>query len=162
MSALDLDFMHKVANVPRGRGVLSCIQCGRCSSSCPIARSTAEHNPRRLMEMVILGLRSEVLLEGLPWYCLSCFTCLDRCPQGGDVGEVMFAIRNLAAKEGNVPAGVLAQARSLMDTGRVVNPIRSILSKRENLGLAEIAPTGAEDVQKILKKTALNKLIQPR
>lgn len=114
------------------------------------------------MEMVILGLRSEVLLEGLPWYCLSCFTCLDRCPQGGDVGEVMFAIRNLAAKEGNVPAGVLAQARSLMDTGRVVNPVRSIVGKRESLGLAEIAPTGAEDVQKILKRTALDKLIQHR
>jgi heterodisulfide reductase subunit C len=114
------------------------------------------------MEMVILGLRSEVLPQGLPWYCLSCFTCLDRCPQGGDVGEVMFAIRNLAAKEGNIPAGVVAQARSLIDTGRIVNPVRSILAKRESLGLAEIAPTGVEDVQKILKRTALDKLIRSR
>jgi len=162
LSELDLDFMRKVANTPRGRGILSCIQCGRCSSSCPVARLITEHNPRRLMEMVILGLRSEVLPQGLPWYCLSCFTCLDRCPQGGDVGEVMFAIRNLAVKEGNVPAGVVAQARSLIDTGRVVNPVRSILDKRESLGLAEIAPTGVEDVQKILKRTALDKLIQSR
>jgi len=154
--------MRTVANTPRGRGILSCIQCGRCSGSCPIARLVTEHNPRRLMEMVILGLRSEVLPQGLPWYCLSCFTCLDRCPQGGDVGEVMFAIRNLAVKEGNIPAGVVAQARSLMETGRVVNPVRSILDKRESLGLAEIAPTGVEDVQKILKITALDKLIRSR
>lgn len=114
------------------------------------------------MEMVILGLRSEVLPQGLPWYCLSCFTCLDRCPQGGDVGEVMFAIRNLAAEEGNIPAGVVAQARSLIDTGRVVNPVKSILAKRKSVGLAEIAPTGVEDVQKILKRTALDKLIRSR
>jgi len=138
--------MRKVANTPRGRGILSCIQCGRCSSSCPIARLITEHNPR----------------QGLPWYCLSCFTCLDRCPQGGDVGEVMFAIRNLAAEEGNIPAGVVAQARSLIDTGRVVNPVRSILAKRKSVGLAEIAPTGVEDVQKILKRTALDKLIRSR
>ena len=162
MSSLDLDFMRKVANVPRGRGVLLCIQCGRCSGSCPIARLVTDHNPRRLMEMVILGLRSEVLLQGLPWYCLSCFTCLDRCPQGGDVGEVMFAIRNLAAKERNIPAGVVAQARSLIDTGRVVNPVKSILNKRKSLGLAEIAPTGVEDVKKILKRTALDRLIRSR
>lgn len=156
MSELDLDFMSKVANTPRGKGILSCIQCGRCSSGCPIARLTNEHNPRRLMEMIILGFRSDVLLSGLPWYCLSCFTCLDRCPQGGDVGEVMFAIRNLAVKEGNVPAGVVAQARNLLDTGRVVTPIRTAIRERERRGLAEIT-SPVEEVQKILKRTELEK-----
>lgn len=151
--------MREVANTPRGRGVLLCIQCGRCSSSCPIARLTKEHNPRRLMEMVILGSRSEVLPQKLPWYCLSCFTCLDRCPQGGDVGEVMFAIRNLAAREGNIPAGVVTQARSLIETGRVVNPVKTIVNRREKLGLVKIPPTGLDEVQKILKRTTLNKKI---
>jgi len=158
LSELDLDFMRKVANTPRGKGVLSCIQCGRCSSGCPIARLTSEHNPRRLMEMIILGFRSDVLLRGLPWYCLSCFTCLDRCPQGGDVGEVTFAIRNLAVREGNVPAGVVAQARSLLDTGRVVNPVRTTIMERERWGLAEIT-SPVEEVQKILKRTELEKKI---
>lgn len=156
MSKLDPDFMSEVANTPRGRGILFCIQCGRCSSSCPIARLITEHNPRRLMEMAILGFRSEILLHDLPWYCLSCFTCLDRCPQGGDVGEVMFAIRNLAVKEGNVPAGISSQARSLLDTGQVVNPVRTIVRQRERRGLSKVAPP-IEDVHKILKRTALRK-----
>jgi len=156
LSELDLDFMSKVANTPRGKGVLSCIQCGRCSSGCPIARLTTEHNPRRLMEMIILGFQSDVLLRDLPWYCLSCFTCLDRCPQGGDVGEVTFAIRNLAVREGNVPAGVIAQGRSLLDTGRVVNPVRTTIMERERWGLAEIT-SPVEEVQKILKQTELEK-----
>jgi len=159
LSELDLGFMGEVANTPRGKSVLLCIQCGRCSSSCPVARLTKEHNPRRLMEMVILGLRSEVLPEKLPWYCLSCFTCLDRCPQGGDVGEVMFALRNLAVKEGNAPSGVVAQAKALFETGRVLNPIRTAIEKRESLGLGKLDNSGVDDVQKILKKTGLSKIV---
>jgi heterodisulfide reductase subunit C len=151
--------MHEIANTPRGRGILACIQCGRCSSSCPVARLIAEHNPRRLMEMIILGSRDEVLHNKLPWYCLSCFTCLDRCPQGGDVAEVMFAIRNLAVREKNMPDGFAAQAKNLAETGRVVTPTVSILNKREEVGLSKEQSTATEDVQKILKKTGFSKLI---
>jgi len=68
----------------------------------------------------------------------------------------MFAIRNLAVMEGNVPEGVLTQARSLMDTGCVVTPVRTMVMEREKRGLAKITPP-TEDVQKILRKTAFNK-----
>jgi len=159
LSLLDAYFMHEVANTPRGRGVLACIQCGRCTSSCPIARVTENHNPRRLMEMIILGLRSEVILGPMPWHCLSCFTCLDRCPQGGDVGEAMFAIRNLAVREGNVPRGVVDQARSLYETGRVVTPSRMALTRRERCGLGKEPAVDVQAVQKILRKTSFDKLI---
>jgi heterodisulfide reductase subunit C len=151
--------MHEVANTPRGRGVLACIQCGRCTTSCPVARVTEEHNPRKLMEMIILGLRSDVLSERLPWYCLSCFTCLDRCPQGGDVGEVMFAIRNLTVREGKIPEGVLIQAKSLFENGRVVTASRMALIQREKYGLNEEPSVDVEAVRQILKKTRFDKLI---
>ena len=160
LNELDLGFMGEVANTPRGKGVLLCIQCGRCSSSCPVARLTSEHNPRRLMEMIILGFKKDVLLTHLPWYCLSCFTCLDRCPQGGDVGEVMFAIRNLAVRLGNIPAGVVAQAKSLYETTRVINPMRTALDRRESLGLGKLTADGLEEVQKILKRTGMEKIIK--
>ena len=159
MSHLEAHFMHEVANTPRGRGVLACIQCGRCTTSCPVARVTEEHNPRKLMEMIILGLRSDVLSERLPWYCLSCFTCLDRCPQGGDVGEVMFAIRNLTAREGKIPEGVLIQAKSLFENGRVVTASRMALIQREKYGLNEEPSVDVEAVRQILKKTRFDKLI---
>jgi heterodisulfide reductase subunit C len=151
--------MHEVANTPRGRGVLACIQCGRCTSSCPVSRVVPEHNPRKLMEMIILGLRSDVLGGQLPWYCLSCFTCLDRCPQLGDVGEAMFAIRNLAVREGNVPEGILVQARNLYENGRVVTPSKMALIQREKYGLGKAPSVDVEAVKKILKKTSFDKLI---
>jgi len=161
LSELDLNFMSDVAGTPRGNGILVCIQCGRCSSGCPVARLTNEHNPRRLMEMVILGLRKDVLSTQLPWYCLSCFTCLDRCPQGGDVGDVMFAIRNQAVRQGNMPAGVAAQAKALYETTRVINPIRSAIDKRASLGLGQLDNESLDDVQKILKRTGMDKLLPP-
>ena len=160
MSRLDANFMHEVANTPRGRGVLACIQCGRCTSSCPVAKVVGEHNPRKLMEMIILGLRSDVLDGQLPWYCLSCFTCLDRCPQGGDVGETMFAIRNLTVKQGNIPEGIRVQAQSLFDNGRVVTASRMAVIQREKYGLGKEPSVDVKAVQKILKKTRFDKLLK--
>ena len=151
--------MHEVANTPRGRGVLACIQCGRCTSSCPVARVTKEHNPRKLMEMIILGSRLEVLNGPMPWHCLSCFTCLDRCPQGGDVGETMFAIRNLAVREGNVPRGILVQARSLFETGRVVPQTKMASIRRERYGLGTEPAVDVDAVKKILSKTSFHDIV---
>jgi len=159
LSHPEANFMHDVANTPRGKGVLACIQCGRCTSSCPVARIVEEHNPRKLMEMIILGLRSDLFAGQLPWYCLSCFTCLDRCPQGGDVGEVMFAIRNLAVKEGNIPDGILVQAKSLFENGRVVVASKMALVQRERHGLDKEPSVDVQAVQKILRKTRFNKLM---
>jgi heterodisulfide reductase subunit C len=152
--------MHDVANTPRGRGVLACIQCGRCTSSCPVAKVVEEHNPRKLMEMIILGLRSDVLGEQLPWYCLSCFTCLDRCPQNGDVGEVMFAVRNLTVRQGNIPKGILAQAENLFENGQVVTAGRMAMTQRERRSLGRKPSIDVEAVQKILRKTFFDEIIK--
>jgi len=107
----------------------------------------------------MLGSRSDVLFGQLPWHCLSCFTCLDRCPQGGDVGDAMFAIRNLAVREGNIPKGTLVQAQSLFETGRVVTPSRMALINREKYGLGKQTAVDVEAVQKILRKTSFNRLV---
>jgi len=71
----------------------------------------------------------------------------------------MFAIRNIAAREKNMPDGFAAQAKNLVETGRVVTPTTSIVRKREEIGLSKEHSTATEDVQKILKKTGFSKLI---
>jgi len=109
------------------------------------------------MEMIILGFRPDVL-HRLPWYCLSCFTCLDRCPQRGDVGEVVFAIRSLAAREGDVPEGVVEQAKNLFETGRLVPTAEFTLRQRKNLGLPEVS-TSAKDAETIMRRTGFDKMM---
>ena len=72
----------------------------------------------------------------------------------------MFAIRNLAVRLGNIPAGVTAQAKSLYETTRVINPTRTALDRRESLGLGKLTADGLDEVQKILKRTGMEKIIK--
>jgi len=74
----------------------------------------------------------------------------------------MFAIRNLAVREGNVPDGFAAQAGNLIETGRVVTPTMMMNKKREKLGLSKGPSTATEEVQKILKKIGLDKMMASR
>jgi len=67
----------------------------------------------------------------------------------------MFALRNQAVRQGNMPAGVAAQARALYETTRVINPIRSAIDKRASLGLGQLDNESLGDVQKILKRTGM-------
>lgn len=71
----------------------------------------------------------------------------------------MFAVRNLTAREGNFPEGILIQAKSLFENGRVVMASRMALVQREKYGLGEEPSVDVEAVQKILKKTRFDKLI---
>ena len=74
----------------------------------------------------------------------------------------MFAIRNLAVREGNVPDGFAAQAGNLIETGCVVTPTMMMTKKREKLGLSKGPSTATEEVQKILKKIGLDKMMASR
>jgi len=72
----------------------------------------------------------------------------------------MFAIRNLAVRQGNIPAGVARQAKALYESGRVINPVRTALDKRQSHGLGKITNDGVEEVQKILRKTGMEKIVK--
>lgn len=75
------------------------------------------------------------------------------------MGEVMFAIRNLAVREGNIAQGILVQAKSLFENGRVVTSSRVASERRGRYGLGKEPNVDVEAVQKILKKTSFDKLI---
>lgn len=117
---------------------------------------TVKYNPRRLIEMVNLGFKWEALFE-LSWLCLSCFTCIDRCPQGADVGEVVFALRSIAARDGKIPKGALAMAKNLVETGHIVTPTASVSKQRAAFGLPPRGPV--PEVAKIARKSGFNKII---
>jgi hypothetical protein len=71
----------------------------------------------------------------------------------------MFAIRNLTVREGKIPNGILIQAQSLFDNGRVVTASRMASMQREKYGLGKEPTVDVEAVQKILRKTHYDKLI---
>ena len=80
-AAVDFSFKDEVASQPGGENLKRCFACGSCTLSCPVAEVEASYSPRRIIHMILLGLKEEVLSSTAIWYCLSCFRCQVRCPQ---------------------------------------------------------------------------------
>jgi heterodisulfide reductase subunit C len=100
---LDPNLAREVAEEPGGEGIRSCFACGTCTAGCPVRRFNPNFNPRRIIRMVLLGMREQVMKEPFVWLCATCFTCQERCPQGVHIADLMRALKNLAVREGNMP-----------------------------------------------------------
>jgi heterodisulfide reductase subunit C len=76
-----------------------CIQCGTCGGSCP-SGPDMDHTPRLLFAMIDAGMKEEVLKSNTPWYCVSCYYCMVRCPQDVHITDIMYTLKRMAIKEG--------------------------------------------------------------
>jgi len=59
-----------------------------------------DHTPRALFAMIAAGMKEAVLRSNTPWYCVSCYYCIVRCPQEIHITDVMYALKRMAIKEG--------------------------------------------------------------
>ena len=93
-------FFDQVVNATVGTTHLDmCIQCGTCGGSCP-SGPDMEHTPRALFAMIKAGMREPVLRSNTPWYCVSCYYCMTRCPQDVHVTDIMYTLKRMAIREG--------------------------------------------------------------
>lgn len=82
----------------------ACFSCGTCTAACPISWMDEDYNPRRILKLLNLGARHEVLSSPAIWLCSACEICYGRCPQHIHLSDLMKAIRNVAIREGYEPA----------------------------------------------------------
>lgn len=78
----------------------ACLECGKCTALCPLARHDGTFSPRRLVEELVQGRPSEALHHPRLWSCLTCRACQERCPQGVDYCALIRGARALARREG--------------------------------------------------------------
>jgi heterodisulfide reductase subunit D len=111
MSVLDLTTLDRTLAkqvTPEWEQLLSCIQCGTCSASCPTAFAM-DYTPRQLWHMVRLGMKEEVLSSRTFWLCTTCKSCQVRCPRGIPITDTMIALKEYAMRvDVNVPEGMKA------------------------------------------------------
>ena len=88
-----------ISETPGDPRLHTCIQCGTCGGSCPSA-DDMDHTPRQLFAMINAGMRREVLQSNSPWYCVSCYYCMVRCPQEIHITDVMYTLKRKAIEEG--------------------------------------------------------------
>lgn len=155
---LDLKFKDEISRIPGGENIKRCFQCGTCAASCPIHEIGEKFNPRKVIRMIILGMKDRVLSSDFIWLCATCFTCYERCPQDVRITEVMNAVRSLAIKNGYIHPAYLQQAKLIEETGRLYTLSSFEKKRREKLGLPTIYGEIPE-VSEIFKLTGLSRLI---
>ena len=113
LNELDTKFKYDVANEPGGENIKLCFACGLCTASCPVSDIDFEYNPRRIIRMVLLGMRDQVLSADFIWLCTQCYTCQAHCPQNVNFSDVMKALRSMAVREGHVDPSFVEQIRRI-------------------------------------------------
>ena len=102
LNELDPKFKYEVAEQPGGENIKVCFACGLCTAGCPVSEIDENYNPRKIIHMVLLGMRQQVLSSDLIWLCSLCYTCYAHCPQNVKFTDVMRALRTMAVNEGYV------------------------------------------------------------
>ena len=146
------DFKQEVIR-QAGQEVLTCVQCGTCSVSCPTAYQM-KPSIRRLIKLVLENKKDEALASNTIWLCTSCLLCIVRCPRGIRPKSVVAALKNICEREGRKTGGDQTYEeifmRLLKDYGRVselplssefilIHPEAAVEAMRVGL---ELAPKG--------------------
>lgn len=64
-----------------------CLDCGKCTSVCPVTRINPQYSPRLVVKKALLGFESEATLIEDLWGCITCGRCENICPSGVDFTE---------------------------------------------------------------------------
>jgi len=117
------DFLAGLIQRKSGISVQRCYQCGKCSAGCP-ANSEMDLAPSVLLRMLQLRDADSdrtVLSSYALWLCLTCHTCVARCPMDVDLPKVMDILREESLHRKLVhprARDIVAFHRSFLDTIR--------------------------------------------
>lgn len=92
-------FEEVMASTPGGEALRLCLQCGTCGGSCPSGEDM-DYSPRRIFAMVEANMKDKVLRSNTPWYCVSCYYCMERCPQEIPITDIMYTLKRMAIAGG--------------------------------------------------------------
>ncbi len=128
------NFLEEVNARIGGVALQNCYHCMKCSSGCPMAE-VMEYQSNEIIRMVQLGEREKLLNSSAIWLCVSCETCVTRCPNAVDIPRMIDVLRQMSLEAGIKPAEpeVVAFHRAFLDTvklgGRVNEPLMMVSYK---------------------------------
>lgn len=97
---LSVDF-EDVKAIMKRTNVFYCMECGKCTSTCPVALVNPEFSPRRIVSNTITGEGISILTSKHIYACLTCGLCNDHCPSDVAFVDFIREIRGLAGISGN-------------------------------------------------------------
>jgi len=94
-------------------GAFDCVECGKCTTVCPVAKYNPNFAPRTVVLKASEGLVENVQTNKDIWTCVTCELCNSMCPYKVDYSGFIRGMRSEAVDFGNVPVcsqGGLMQA----------------------------------------------------
>ena len=87
-------------DIVRETKTYDCLECGKCSSICPVARYNPAYSPRAMVENALLGFEDDLVGNRELFSCLTCGACQLRCASDVDYPLFMQKMRALASGAG--------------------------------------------------------------
>jgi heterodisulfide reductase subunit C len=123
---------------------------------CPVAEHDPRYDPRRIIRMVNMGMRKQVLSSPGIWLCSGCYNCFERCPQDVKPTQILQAIQHIASREGYTHKAFKGAIGLLIQRGRLIEVSEFDNRSRVKLALPEIKED-AEPTKKIVIHEKLDK-----
>lgn len=79
----------------------NCLECGKCTSICPVAVVDPGFSPRLLVKAAILEFEDDLVEKRSLWECLTCDLCGARCHSDVNLPEFIRSLRKECLKVGN-------------------------------------------------------------
>lgn len=94
--------MNTFKDVIKANQAWLCLDCGKCSSVCPITLNLVDRytSPRLLVETAVACGQETTLEDPLLWSCLTCQRCSEICPSEVDFSAFVQGARQLAFDQG--------------------------------------------------------------
>jgi len=75
-----------------------CMKCGKCTATCP-SFDEMEYHPHEFVYMVESGEIEPLLKSESLYKCLTCFSCVEKCPRSVEPAKLIEAVRNVVIRE---------------------------------------------------------------
>jgi heterodisulfide reductase subunit D len=107
--------MTNIKKIIEDTKAFDCVECGKCTSLCPVAKINPNFAPRLIVVKAQEGMEDEVKSDKDIWSCITCEICNDMCPYEVDFSGFVQRMRVEATDSGHMPTCSLAGAVHAME-----------------------------------------------
>lgn len=141
--------------------ILTCLQCGTCTGSCPSGKYTSL-NVRRIIKD---STKKDISDQPDLWMCTTCYNCQERCPRGIKVTDAILLLRSEAVKKGRILPAHRAVSKFFIETGHSVPIDDTYIVIRRTIGLGDPEdvrkyPLALKDIKTLLASTGFIELLK--
>jgi heterodisulfide reductase subunit D len=94
---------QEVKQIIEDTGAFDCVECGKCTTVCPIATFDPDFAPRTIVLRAMEGIVENIASDRDIWTCIACEQCNSMCPYKVDYSGFIRGMREEAVRYGAAP-----------------------------------------------------------